>query len=327
MHGKMSSTLIGVAILILGIAIFFLHFRDADGQSTPAAAQRADGVYRAKAMGYNDSLTVEVKIARGRIASVTVVQHFESAGDSAIKYVPRRIVERQGTEGVDVVTGATITSQAIIRAARLALARASKAAPQPAPSGDLTKKSLGARPALTPLPVWVVGSYDSLGKPNMMTAAWVGICGYRPPSLMVVMRKAAYTHGNITRRKAFTVNIPSEDFAAETAYFGSVSGRDVDKLAVTGLTPVRSELVDAPYLKEFPLVAECRLVHAYEMDLHTMFIGEIVDVKVDPSCLDADGRVDVSLMRPVVFNTGKGTFHALGRSLGTTGELRGKYTP
>ncbi len=173
----------------------------------------------------------------------------------------------------------------------------------------------------------MVGSYDSLGKANMMTAAWVGICCSRPPSLMVALRGATYTHGNITRRKAFTVNIPSEEFAAETAYYGSVSGRDVDKLSVTGLTPVRSDLVDAPYLKEFPLVAECRLTQTFELGLHTMFVGEIVDVKAEPSCLDADGRVDVELFRPLVYSTGKGTFHTLGRSLGTTAELRRKFIP
>jgi len=143
---------------------------------------------------------------------------------------------------------------------------------------------------------------------------------------MVALRKATYTYGNIVKRKAFTVNIPSEEFAPETAYFGSVSGRDVDKLSVTGLTAVKSELVDAPYLKEFPLVAECRLRDTYEVGLHTMFIGEIVDVKASPSVLDPDGKVDVELMRPFVFGTGKGTFYALGRALGTTASLRGKYT-
>ncbi|MBC7187067.1 MAG: flavin reductase [Calditrichaeota bacterium] len=328
MHSKLGSTLIGIAILVLGTVVFLFHFRDADGQS-PAAGQLkvADGVYRAKEMGYNDSLTVEVRVSRGRIASVRVVEHYESAGDSAIKYVPQWIVRRQGTEGVDVVTGATITSRAILGAARKALAQAAtKSAPPPSASEEHGKKSLGARTALTPLPVWVIGSYDSVGRANMMTAAWVGICCSQPPSVMVALRKATYTFGNIVMRQAFTVNIPSVDYAAETAYFGSVSGRDVDKLSVTGLTPVRSKLVDAPYLQEFPLVAECRLRQTYEVGLHTMFIGEIVDVKAAPGVLDAEGKVDVELLRPFVYGTGKGSFYTLGQSLGTTASLRAKYT-
>ncbi|MCR4440345.1 MAG: flavin reductase family protein [bacterium] len=201
-----------------------------------------------------------------------------------------------------------------------------KSAPPPAASEEHGKKSLGARTALAPLPVWVIGSYDSVGRPNMMTAAWVGICCSQPPSVMVALRKATYTFGNILKRQAFTVNIPSTDYAAETAYFGSVSGRDVDKLAVTGLTPVRSKLVDAPYLQEFPLVAECRLRQTYEVGLHTMFIGEIVDVKAAPAILDADGKVDVELLRPFVYGTGKGAFYTLGQNIGTTASLRGKFT-
>lgn len=327
MHSKLGSTLIGMAILVAGIAVFLLHFREVDGQSTPAAQVKLlDGVYRAKEMGYNDSLTVEVKVNRGRIVSVAVVEQYESAGDSALKYVPRWIVQHQGTERVDAVTGATITSHAILGAARKALARAAAPGASPIPSSVKGKKSLGARPALAPLPVWVVGSYDSVGRANMMAASWVAICCSQPPSLMVALHKATYTYGNIMKRKAFTVNIPSEEFAAETAYFGSVSGRDVDKLTVAGLTPVASELVDAPYLEEFPLAAECRLLSTYELGLYTMFIGEIVDVKASASVLDANGRVDMALMHPIVYGTGKGAFYTLGRDLGTMASLRGKFT-
>lgn len=64
-------------------------------------------------------------------------------------------------------------------------------------------------------------------------------------------------------------------------YFGLVSGNDVDKFAVSGRTPIKSELVDAPYVAEFPLIIECRLLNNFEIGLHTMFIGEIMDVKAD----------------------------------------------
>jgi transposase-like protein len=50
-------------------------------------------------------------------------------------------------------------------------------------------------------------------------------------------------------------------------YFGLVSGRDTDKFAATKLTPVKSDLVDAPFVKEFPLVLECKLVELFELGL------------------------------------------------------------
>ena len=123
-----------------------------------------------------------------------------------------------------------------------------------------TRKSLGAKTLAQPCPVWVIGSYDAAGKPNVMTASWAAICCSQPPMVTVSLRKATYTYGSIMESKAFTVNIPSEEFVSAAAYFGSVSGRDVDKFAASGLTPVKSALVNAPYIKEFPLVLECKLV-------------------------------------------------------------------
>ena len=56
------------------------------------------------------------------------------------------------------------------------------------------KKSLGERPLAT-VPVWVVSSYDQEGKPNVMTAAWVGICCSKPPCVTVALRKATIRTG------------------------------------------------------------------------------------------------------------------------------------
>jgi flavin reductase (DIM6/NTAB) family NADH-FMN oxidoreductase RutF len=188
------------------------------------------------------------------------------------------------------------------------------------------KKSLGARIILPCTPVWVIGSYDKEGKPNVMTAAWVGICCSKPPAVSISLRKATYTYGNIMERKAFTVNIPSEQFAEETAYFGSVSGRDVDKFSTTGLTPVRSDLVDAPYIKEFPLAIECKLIKIVEVGLHTMFIGEIVDVKANESILGEDGLPDMKKLKPFVFAVGSFSFYRTGNSLGKVPSLAKEAT-
>src|ERR1022692_3750204 len=129
------------------------------------------------------------------------------------------------------------------------------------------KKSLGAKTLVYPTPVFVVGTYDKAGKPNAMTAAWGGICCSQPPCVAVSLRKATYTHGNIVERRAFTISIPSEAHVSQADYLGLVSGRSVDKFAAAKLTPVKSDLVDAPYVKEFPLVLECRLVQAIELGL------------------------------------------------------------
>ena len=178
------------------------------------------------------------------------------------------------------------------------------------------RKSLGAKTILYPTPVLIVGTYDAAGKANGMAAAWGGICCSRPPCVSVSLRAATYSHGSIVARQAFTVSVPSERYVVEADYFGIASGRDVDKFAVAGLTPVRSELVDAPYVAEFPLVLECKLLHVVEIGLHTEFIGEIVDVKADETALDEHGHLDIKRVMPVVYAPENRAYFGIGENLG-----------
>ncbi len=178
------------------------------------------------------------------------------------------------------------------------------------------KKSLGAKTIVYPTPVFVVGSYDSAGKPNVMTASWGGICCSNPPCVAVAIRKVTYSYGNITERKAFTINIPSETYVKEADYFGMVSGKDKDKFATTGLTPVKSDLVDAPYIKEFPFVLECKLKHTVEVGLHTQFIGEIMDIKAEESMLDEHGNLDIEKVKPFLFAPEARAYYKVGQYLG-----------
>lgn len=178
------------------------------------------------------------------------------------------------------------------------------------------KKSLGAKTLLYPTPVLVVGSYHADGRPNVMTAAWGGIACSKPPCVCVSLRAATATHGNVVARKAFTISLPSGEQAAAADYFGLVSGRNVDKFSVTGLTPVKAEFVDAPYVAEFPLVVECKVVQVHELGLHTQFIGEIKDVKVEEACLDGDGHIDVVKLDPIAHAFEPGDYFALGALIG-----------
>lgn len=178
------------------------------------------------------------------------------------------------------------------------------------------KKSIGQKTIVYPAPVFVVGSYGKDGKPNAMTASWGGICCSNPPCVAVSLRKVTHSYANVVERRAFTINIPSEDLVKAADYFGLVSGRDADKFSVTGLTPVKSELVDAPYIKEFPLILECRVLQIIEIGLHTQFIGEIMDVKAEESVLGDEGSPSMEKVRPVIFTPVSRTYHGVGQYIG-----------
>ncbi|GAB4388958.1 MAG: flavin reductase family protein [Thermodesulfovibrionales bacterium] len=178
------------------------------------------------------------------------------------------------------------------------------------------KKSLGPKTVLYPTPILVVGTYDEQGRPNVMTAAWGGICCSSPPCVSVSLRKATYSYGNLVRRGAFTISVPSEDHIKEVDFFGMVSGREGDKFSRAGLTPVRADHVDAPYVGEFPLVLECKLMKTVEIGLHTLFVGEVMDLKVEESALAEDGRPDIERVKPFSFTPESRTYYATGRFLG-----------
>jgi flavin reductase (DIM6/NTAB) family NADH-FMN oxidoreductase RutF len=78
------------------------------------------------------------------------------------------------------------------------------------------------------------------------------------------------------------------------------SGKHVDKFAATGLTRLKSEVVDAQYVNEFPFILECQLVRSVEIGGHTQFIGEIKDVKVDKDVIKDNGPF-IEKIAPLIF--------------------------
>ena len=161
-----------------------------------------------------------------------------------------------------------------------------------------TKRSLGAQPLLYPEPAFLVATYDATGKANVMVAAWGGICSSNPLSLSVSVRPERWTHDALLARKAFTVGIASESMLAAADFVGIASGRSFDKFALAGLTAVRAEKVDAPYVAECPVVLECSLSQSVHLGAHTMMIGNILDVKADEECLAPGGAFPDILRSP-----------------------------
>ena len=178
------------------------------------------------------------------------------------------------------------------------------------------KKSLGSKTIVYPTPVFIVGTYDKSGNPNVMAVAWGSICCSKPVCVSIALRKATYTYGNVIEQKAFTVNIASQDYVKQVDYFGIASGRDTNKFEDTGFTPVKSALVSAPYIEEFPLILECKLVHSHELGLHTLFVGEVLDVKIDEECLGEDDKADFKKIDPIAYAPGIREYYSMGGFIG-----------
>lgn len=179
----------------------------------------------------------------------------------------------------------------------------------------MKKRSLGAKPLIYPQPVLLIATFDNKGKANVMNAAWGGIASSDPLCVSVGVRPSRHTHDAIISRNAFTVNIPSQRMVQEADFVGMVSGRNLDKFVEAGFTPITSDVVDAPYISQCPVVLECALLKTVNLEAHTLMIGEILDAKVDEDCL-MDGDVpDIHKIAPLVFDSGSRRYFSIGQKV------------
>lgn len=177
------------------------------------------------------------------------------------------------------------------------------------------KKSLGPHTYAPAAPVWVIGTYDKNGKANAMTASWAGVCCSNPPCVSVSLRKATYTYACLESRRCFTVSIPSEKYLKAADFFGTASGKNTDKFSQLKLTPAKSSVVDAPYVEEFPLILECKLIHQQELGLHTLFVGQIMDIKANEEILTPQNLPDFEKLKPIIFDPSTFSYFATGAQL------------
>jgi flavin reductase (DIM6/NTAB) family NADH-FMN oxidoreductase RutF len=169
---------------------------------------------------------------------------------------------------------------------------------------------------LHPHPVLLVGTFGEDGKPNIMTAAWGGICCSDPPCVSVSLREATLTYHSILHSEAFTVGIPSRRYVEAADYAGIVSGRDHDKFRSMGLTPIKSEKVNAPFAAELPFSLECTLVESHKLGLHTIFIGQIVGIQADEDVLGPTGLPDIEKTQAILWGgMGSNHYFAVGEKL------------
>ena len=173
------------------------------------------------------------------------------------------------------------------------------------------RKNFGSQHALvtTPQPCVMIATWDKDHTPDVMMAAWAGQLDY---TKIVISLSPHKTTENLALTKAFTVSFADERTVAESDYFGLVSGNKVpDKVARAGFTVTPSPNVDAPIINEYPLTLECRVVSFED----GMLIGEVVNQSADESIL-TDGKVDLTKLKPIVFDASAMCYRALGDSVG-----------
>ena len=185
-------------------------------------------------------------------------------------------------------------------------------------STSIEKKTWKPGNMLSPVPVVLVSCGGTKGwKPNLITIAWIGSVCSEPPMLSISVRPERYSHAIIKTTGEFVVNVPSLDQAKATDWCGVVSGRDADKFAAAGLTPAAGLKVGCPIVMECPLNIECRIRKSLELGSHTLFLAEVLAVRVSSELVDSRGRLNLQKAGLMAF--AHGHYFALGRHIGHFG--------
>ena len=162
---------------------------------------------------------------------------------------------------------------------------------------------------LNPVPAVMVSVADEAHRPNIITVAWAGTVCTNPPMVSISVRPSRYSYDIIEKTGEFVINLTTEKLARACDYCGVVSGRDVDKFAKTGLTPMPVEHVSAPAIAESPVN------NSGGPMLNER--NEVVGVTVDDEYLDENDRFHINDANLIMYSHGE--YFALGKYLGKFG--------
>jgi flavin reductase (DIM6/NTAB) family NADH-FMN oxidoreductase RutF len=140
----------------------------------------------------------------------------------------------------------------------------------------------------------LLASLDPSGRPNAMAIGWgcIGVIWGKPIYLALV-RPSRYTYACIEATGDFTVNLPYPEQSDEVTLCGTKSGRDLDKFAACGFTPLPGAGIKSVGIAECGVIYECRVVHYNDVvpaalaaeitagaypagDFHRCYFGEIL---------------------------------------------------
>ena len=171
--------------------------------------------------------------------------------------------------------------------------------PGTVPPGDFYRFMISV---VVPRPIAFVSTVSPEGQLNVAPFSYFNAITNQPPllGLSINRRKGSPkdTLRNIEQTGEFVVNTVDESLGARMVQTSGDWPEDVDEFALTGLTPVASDLIKPPRVGESPVSMECRLHRVIELGSAFFVVGEIVRAHVKDDVL-ADGRVDIGKLRPL----------------------------
>ncbi|MEM4700093.1 MAG: flavin reductase family protein [Candidatus Nezhaarchaeales archaeon] len=138
----------------------------------------------------------------------------------------------------------------------------------------------------------LIAAYADDGRPNAMACSWITPASEEPPLVAAFISKGGFTAQLIERRRAFTVNVPTQEMMGAVWVAGTRSGRRGDKLKLMGVSARPARRVNAPVIEGCAAYLECELRSSFDAGECRCFLGEVVEAYVDEALFEEVWAVD-----------------------------------
>ncbi len=137
-----------------------------------------------------------------------------------------------------------------------------------------------ARRILNPGPVAIVTT-SWRGISNAAPIAWCAPVSMQPPMVGIVVHPHRHTADLIRFSDNFALNIPGPSLVKQTAFLGSLTGLNNNKLESAGLSLFSPLSIDAPLIEGCLAWIECTLQDVIRLGDHSLFVGNVMKVQAD----------------------------------------------
>lgn len=150
---------------------------------------------------------------------------------------------------------------------------------------------------------------------NVMAAAWAMPLDFDPPKVLLVIDRQTLTRELVDASGEFALNIPCRAIADRVLAAGSVSGRDGDKFARTGLVPFAATKIAAPLVSGCVAWLECRVIpEPANQQGHDLFVAQVLAAWADPQVFSGGRWHFPDAARTTIHYQAGGAFFVTGAS-------------
>jgi len=152
-------------------------------------------------------------------------------------------------------------------------------------------------------PVTLITTVGKDGSVNAASYGWITVVDYNPPQLLFSVNIKHDTYRNILETEEFVVNVPNADMIEEIWITQKPFPYGINELEEADLTPLPSEKVKPPRIKECKAQIECEVIWTKIIGSACLVLGNIEAISVDKEMEELDEKARaIALNRPIFFS-------------------------